>query len=160
MPAEVWRPPWSQIVVHHTASADQLELDTDEIRAYHLERGWRDIGYHFVCELIGDDYVVIAGRPLSIEGAHEPRANRTGIGFAFVGNLEVTKLPPEQLEVAAAFLGGLCAAFGIPVGEIRGHRDFKPTACPGKNLDLGLLRQRVQHHLVAEGWRAPTRGGH
>ena len=39
----------SKIYVHHSASP-KASTDTARIRRWHLDRGWNDIGYHWVIE--------------------------------------------------------------------------------------------------------------
>lgn len=126
------RPNWSEIIVHHSAGADTPGLDTEAIRRWHVEgRHWRDIGYHFLCERVGQSYQVIAGRPLDMEGAHCPGHNQTAIGFCFVGDFSVSPPPIEQLALATDYITGLCSALLIEAVHIYPHRDFRATDCPG-----------------------------
>ena len=62
-----------QIIVHCTATPAGRETSVDEIRRWHLERGFSDIGYHFV---IGLDGCIEDGRPLVKIGAHCKGKNR------------------------------------------------------------------------------------
>jgi len=134
---------WTHILIHHSATKDGRTLSFDDIRRIHVkERGWADIGYHFVCERVEDDWIVIAGRPLDRIGAHCANAhmNHKAIGFCFVGNYSEIEPPIEMLVKAVPHIKALMEIFGIPVENVKGHRDFKDTECPGKKFDLNLLR--------------------
>lgn len=135
---------WRAFLIHHTAGADDGDLDLAVIRRWHMEgRGWADIGYHFVVERIGDQHVAVAGRPLNRPGSHEPAVNRSHIGVAFAGNFEVDEPPHGQLVAGARLIVGLADALGLEEIVIEGHRDYKATVCPGRHFDLELLRAMV-----------------
>jgi len=139
---------WSEIVIHHSASPDHPEADAPAIKEWHTKgRGWRDIGYHVVVELVGDHYLGIFGRPLSMPGAHAPGHNRTAIGVCLVGNFTEEPPPPRQLECASAVVGGLAVAFGIPLEAVLPHRDVRSTACPGDAFPWAAFIERVERHL-------------
>ena len=57
-----------EIILHCSATPEGRDVSLDDIRRWHVdERGWSDVGYHFVITLDG---VVHAGRPMDIAGAH------------------------------------------------------------------------------------------
>ena len=43
-----------KIIVHCSATPEGKHYSVDTIRKWHLKRGWRDIGYHFVIDLEGN----------------------------------------------------------------------------------------------------------
>ena len=50
-------------------------------------------------------------------------------------------LPPaRQLRTTQRFLEAQLAYYGIPIDELHGHRDLKPTECPGSALYAWLQR--------------------
>ena len=55
------------------------------------------------------------------------------------------EIRPEMLESVIGLAAFLCQKYGIDAGAIRGHRDFKETACPGSKLYARLdeIRDRV-----------------
>ena len=57
----------SKIIVHCSATQEGKDISVDTIRKWHLKRGWRDIGYHFVISLDGE---IEEGRPIEQSGAH------------------------------------------------------------------------------------------
>ena len=76
-----------QIHIHCSATkTDNISAST--IRRWHLQRGWSDIGYHYV---IGLDGKIEAGRPVSKIGAHAKGYNKTSIGICYIGGLSENK---------------------------------------------------------------------
>jgi hypothetical protein len=135
---------WSELVLHHSAGEDGDAVDLAAIRAYHTApppsgRGWLDVGYHFVAERIGDSYEMLAGRPLSMPGAHTVGHNRTAIGVCLVGNYDLEAPPAELLRVVGRHVRGLVAAFGISRDRVLLHREVFPTACPGRYITRAVL---------------------
>ena len=136
------------MVIHHSATTDGDLADAAAFRRHHVEvRKWRDLGYHFVCERVGEDFEILAGRPLNVPGAHCPGMNSRGIGFCFAGNFEVSPPPDGQLDAAARFLAGLLEQLWIDPELIVPHGDHRPTACPGAAFPLEELRGQVRSHL-------------
>ncbi|MDD3899183.1 MAG: hypothetical protein PHE82_09595, partial [Syntrophomonadaceae bacterium] len=69
------------IVLHHSATPDGIIYeDFDAIKRGHLARGYRDIGYHWVIELVNGVLTAAPGRPEWDTGAHCPGRNTDGIG--------------------------------------------------------------------------------
>jgi N-acetylmuramoyl-L-alanine amidase len=131
------------VVLHHSATPDgEVYRDFDSIKKAHLAKGWKDIGYHWVIEKVNGVLIAIPGRPESIEGAHCHGKNFDGIGVCCVGNFEV-EIPSEELY---AFVANVCRGIMLrhPIKEIGGHRDYYATACPGKNFDMGRLKEFIK----------------
>jgi len=119
-----------KIIVHCSATPEGRDVSTDEIRQWHLDRGWSDIGYHFVVELDG---TVCDGRPIEIAGAHARGQNADSIGVCYVGGVDEDGEPKdtrteEQKDALIELLTDLKANHGTPA--IFGHRDFSNKACP------------------------------
>lgn len=125
------------VVVHHSASS--VQTSTEQIRAWHLARGWSDIGYHYVIEMEGG---LVRGRPLELIGAHALGHNETSIGVCITGhNGGEHPWDAFQIEALRALASLLRAAWpGIP---ILGHRDVMPehTACPGVDVQA-IIEER------------------
>jgi N-acetylmuramoyl-L-alanine amidase len=135
----------THVVIHHSASADTSAVNAQDIRRWHSERRWRDIGYHLVIERIGDRYEAVIGRPFTEVGAHCAAGdmNRRGIGVCFVGNYETTRPDMEMLRFGARHIRSICEQFGIVMDrrQIVGHGEVPgaATACPGKHFNLDTL---------------------
>lgn len=118
----------------------------DGIRRFHVEqRGWSDIGYHFVItngfagrdrpDELGEDGKIWPGRPETVQGAHVRGHNEDNLGVALVG------LPGaftrEQFISAIHLVAGLCRRYAIPVERVKGHNEYDHNrACPGLQMDL------------------------
>jgi hypothetical protein len=141
---------WGRILIHHSAASERAgAVDFDQIRRHHVEaNGWADVGYHFIVEKVGEGYRALMGRPLFQEGAHCPGQNRTAIGVCFVGDFSAAPPPEAMLVEGARLCAGLCSALKIPPGEIRPHRHFKATLCPGDSFNIEDLQARVRSLLV------------
>lgn len=142
---------WNYVVLHHSAGHDNPGLDADDVRDFHVRgRGWRDVGYHWLVERVNDDFIAVQGRSSTWPGAHEPQANRNGIGICFVGNFSAGAMPPGAVEAGARLVASLLHLMAITTadhGTVRLHRDFKPTECPGKLFPADELRARAQELL-------------
>jgi len=120
-----------QIIVHCTATPAGRETSVDEIRRWHLQRGFSDIGYHFV---IGLDGCIEDGRPIEKIGAHCKGKNRHSIGICYVGGMDkemknwVDTRTPEQCLALEELLWQLKGLF--PHAGIYGHNNFSTKACP------------------------------
>lgn len=109
---------------HIVHCSDTLGGDVRAFRRYHVEeRGWRDVGYHFI---ILPDGEIEVGRMLDEVGAHCRGENRDSIGTVLVGKKEFTGMQFKALRRLHASLEKL-----FPGLEFFGHRDFnKAKTCP------------------------------
>ena len=57
----------NKIIIHCTATPEGRDVSVDTIRQWHLDRGWSDIGYHYIIDLEGNLH---EGRPVERQGAH------------------------------------------------------------------------------------------
>jgi len=121
----------NKIIVHCTATPEGRDVSVDEIRRWHVdERGWSDIGYHWIITLSG---AIEKGRPESRSGAHAKGFNKNSIGVCYVGGVDATMKPKDtrtegQKETLRCLLEDLRERY--PNAEIIGHRDVSSKACP------------------------------
>jgi len=145
------------IVLHHSATPDgEVYRDFDSIKRGHLARGYRDIGYHWVIEMVDGVLAAIPGRPEWDDGAHCPGRNQDGIGICCVGNFQEA-VPSQELY---QFVADLCRQIMVrhPIQKIGGHRDYYATACPGKNFDVEKVKQLVKGDEVLEDVKVIVKG--
>ena len=74
-----------EIILHCSATKQGDDFSAGDIRRWHLQRGFNDIGYHFVVRLDG---TVERGRDINLTGAHCLNHNRRSIGICYVGGLD------------------------------------------------------------------------
>lgn len=133
------------IAVHCAATRPSQDLDVADIRRMHLQRGFLDVGYHFV---IKRDGTVQEGRPLNRQGAHVSRYNHLSIGICLVGgvsekdvNVPEDNFTDAQFDALHALLARLSKEY--PHAVIQGHRDFPGVrkACPSFDVRDWLRRR-------------------
>ncbi len=146
-----------RVTVHHTAGQTTMseEATIKSVRAiqnFHMDgrtgvgkENFDDIGYHF---LIDGEGRVIEGRSPDVLGAHAKGANDGNIGVAMMGDFNVTKPTPAQvdsLERLVVFLAVKYRRDPSAAGFLEGHKHYDPTSCPGANLVkiLDDLRLRI-----------------
>ena len=128
------------IIVHHRAGNG----DAQSIHQGHLELGYTGIGYHFY---VRKDGTVYKGRPIATVGAHCVGAN--SLGVCFEGNYEKeTKMPPAQCRAGKALISYLKGLY--PLAEVRRHKDFYATACPGSKFPFEEIRKGESEMTVDE----------
>lgn len=122
------------ITVHCSATPADMDIGVDEIRFMHLDKGWSDIGYHFVIRRNG---LVEPGRQLDRQGAHVYKYNRNNIGICLVGGVNEDYKPEEnysepQMDALRFLITELAGKYAIEEGCILGHRDWPDVAkdCP------------------------------
>ncbi|MFD7334954.1 peptidoglycan-binding protein [Streptomyces violascens] len=120
------------------------------IEAEHLDQGWAGVGYNFVVDQAGNIY---EGRGWTVQGAHCPNHNVTGIGvqIAIGGDQEPSA---KALAACRALYEEACKKTGRTLAK-RGHKDGFATACPGTKLYAW-----VKAGMPAEDYKpAPDPGG-
>ena len=121
------------LVVHCSATPPSQNHNVDTIRQMHLNKGWSDIGYHFVITQAGD---IQNGRPTDVPGAHANMIkhggvsyNRISLGICMVGGVDNAMVPVNNytdaqwrsLESLIEWLKNI-----HPFAQIVGHRDLSP----------------------------------
>jgi len=120
----------NKIIVHCTATREGAPVSLDTVRRWHLERGWSDIGYHYLILLDG---TIERGRPEERQGAHVRGHNRDSIGVSYVGgvdrNLEAKDTrTQDQKDSLHNLLSNLMASYED--ATLHGHNEFSNKACP------------------------------
>ena len=118
------------LAVHCSAdpAATAWDVDAATIRQRHRQKGWRDIGFHFVIRMGG---MVEAGRPVTQPGAHEPRINSRSLGICLVGYAPFT---PAQLGSLETLLRDLKTQH--PEAEVIGLRDVPGVRSTSPGFDV------------------------
>lgn len=119
-----------KIIVHCSATKEGKSFNSKDITRWHLERGFNDIGYHYVVLLNGK---VEIGRPEIKIGAHCKGHNSHSIGVCYIGGLDANgkekdTRTPEQKESLLILLKELKKKY--PKATIHGHREFANKDCP------------------------------
>ncbi|MEZ5141334.1 MAG: N-acetylmuramoyl-L-alanine amidase [Acidimicrobiales bacterium] len=150
-------------VVHHTVSSNaygtaDVPAILRSIQAYHLDvQGWDDIGYQFLVDRYGRLW---EGRFGGIDrptiGAQAKGFNVDAFGVAGIGDFSAGSAPSVLVSAIADLMAWRLGLVGIAADgrttitstgnewfadgqvvdlpAIVGHRDTRPTECPGNNL--------------------------
>ena len=113
------------------------------------DRGFADIGYHYLIDRAGR---VHEGRPMKAQGAHADGDYNIGnIGVCLLGNFSVQsergpaysraqRPSAAQLETLERLLDQLCSTYNIKRTNVKGHRSYKATECPGDEVSRWVER--------------------
>ena len=126
----------NKIIIHCSATPEQREVSVETIRKWHLQRGFNDIGYHYVIDLQGGVHI---GRPITRQGAHCSGQNRGSIGICYVGGMskDMKKAKDtrtiKQKDSLILLMIQLMYKYNKDM-TIHGHNEFANKACPSFNV--------------------------
>lgn len=125
-----------EIIVHCSATAEGKDFTVAQIRQWHLQRGFTDIGYHYVIYRDGSVHV---GRPEEVSGAHCTGHNTISIGVCYIGGCASDGKTPKDTRTDAqkAALVKLLKELKVkyPNARIYPHYKFANKACPSFNAE-------------------------
>lgn len=143
-----------RITIHHGGvefnDSTHVQAHVRELQDWsRSEKHWIDIPYHFMIDLQGTIY---EARPINYPGDtntdYDPRGHAL---IEVMGNYEVQKLKPVQLKALVHLTAFLARTFGVDTSDVRGHKDYTETLCPGKDLyrylQDGTIRKQVAELL-------------
>lgn len=153
------------IVVHHTVepgNTDDFSLErafeiSRSIQDFHMDtRGWIDTGQQFTNSRGGH---ITEGRHRSLEvlrdgtrhvrGTNVANANSQVIGIENEGLYTEEDVPQTLWDSLVQLVAYMAHQYDLPTMNIKGHRDFNSTECPGDVLygRLPELRRAVAAKL-------------
>jgi N-acetylmuramoyl-L-alanine amidase len=123
------------IIIHCTATPEGRTTTVSEVTAWHKQRGFTTIGYHYLIGLNGE---VWTGRDEKMAGAHCEGHNANSIGICYVGGLAKDGKSPKDTRTTAqrAAMVQLVKTLKekYPGVTIHGHNEFAAKACPSFNV--------------------------
>ena len=125
----------NKIILHCSATREGQDISTETIRGWHVnERGWSDIGYHYVVLLDG---TVDKARPVERQGAHVRGHNKGSIGICYIGGCDADMNPKDtrtdlQKESLTELISYLMDSYED--ATLHGHNEFYSKACPSFNV--------------------------
>lgn len=137
------------ITIHHEGGPTDFDSTSraaaarriESIRRFHVvDRGWADIGYHYLIDPAGR---IWEGRPLTLAGAHVRDRNPGNIGICVLGNFERQRPTPAQLTAVLLLVTSLQREHSIADERVFLHADLGDTACPGRHLRSALRRTGI-----------------
>ena len=126
------------IVIHCADTKPSMDhINEDEIRQWHMDKGWVDAGYNVVIPRRpkSDQHGMIEiARPLDARGAHVAGYNHRALGICLVGGMSEAGEPednflPIQMHALKIAMGFLLTY--APTAVVVGHRDLNSSkTCP------------------------------
>ena len=123
------------ITVHCSATPPSMpNIGVIAIRKMHTDKGWSDIGYHWV---IKRDGTIQSGRSMTRSGAGVKGHNKDNIHICMIGGVDDNNKPENnytehQFSSLRYLISDLSSTFGVKQENIKGHRDYPNVAkaCP------------------------------
>lgn len=137
----------NKIILHCSATPEGKDYSVETIRQWHLDRGWSDIGYHYV---IQRDGTIDKGRPEERQGAHVRGHNKNSIGISYIGGVEAKQVNGKWIPKDTRTSDQLCALEYLiellmnkyPDATLHGHNEFSAKACPSFDV-----KQQYKHFI-------------
>lgn len=128
------------LVIHCSATPAKMDVDVKDIREWHKQRGFHDVGYHYIIKRDGTRQV---GRTVEEIGAHVVGFNHKSVGVCLVGGMDDLNKKPQdnftkaQWDCLYLTLQELHTLY--PSAVIVGHRDLNAgKACPSFDVSQYL----------------------
>lgn len=125
-----------RIIIHCSATPPDRDIGAEEIRRWHLGRGWADIGYHYV---IRRDGTLESGRDEDRIGAHTKGYNHGSLGVCLVGGVTTSGDPLYNFtEAQMVCLKALVIRLvdRHPGATVHGHNEFSAKSCPTLDIQV------------------------
>ena len=120
-----------ELLIHCSATREGRNYTVDNIRKWHNERGFSDIGYHYVIYIDGS---INNGRDVDLVGAHCTNHNTYSIGICYIGGCKTDGTSPKDTRTDAQKAALLSLLKDLrkkyPFAKIHGHNEFSNKACP------------------------------
>jgi len=125
----------NKIVIHCADTFADMDIGAKEIDQWHRQRGWSEIGYHYVILRSGE---IEKGRPENKPGAHVAGYNTGSIGICLVGGKARGRENPcnftrQQWSALENLVRVLTLEY--PDAQVVGHTDLDSgKTCPTFNV--------------------------
>ena len=124
----------TKYIAIHCASTP-YDVGVERIRQWHMDRGFDDIGYHYVIRFDG---TIETGRDEELVGAHERAINRTSVAICLAGGLDSGghdkfNFPAVQMASLRVLITQLIGKYGKDV-QVVGHNEYSEKSCPTFNV--------------------------
>lgn len=162
---------YKDLVIHHSVTSiakNKTEglARVKEIQNIHMdERKWSDLGYHFLIDSAGNIYQgrrfydedkELSEKPELAKGSHVEAQNTGKVGICLIGCYDENgcvnnkdDVSKESLEAVVELCTFFCKNYNMSYSNIKGHKDYKATACPGTKFyaKLSEIKESVKSKL-------------
>ena len=122
----------NEVILHCSATPEGKDFKAKDIRKWHKEKGWQDIGYHYVIDLDG---TIEPGRDVDIIGAHCLNHNANSIGICYIGGCDKNMQAKDtrtqaQKDALLDLVFLLLQQYKLPLSAVKGHYTYSSKFCP------------------------------
>lgn len=122
----------TQLIIHCSATKPTMDVGVREIRQWHRQQGWLDVGYNLI---VRRDGTVEKGRDLYQVGAHTKGHNSNSVSICLIGGVDSNMKPEDNFtEAQYVTLDKLVDQMVETFSDLKriiGHRDIDSgKACP------------------------------
>jgi len=126
-----------EIIWHCAATPEGKDFTVADIRAWHKQRGFSDVGYHFI---VYRDGRIMLGRPVGQIGAHVAGHNTGTIGGVYIGGVSADGRTAKDTRTPAQRSSMLWLTERLiekfpSIRKVSGHNQYAAKACP--SFDVG-----------------------
>lgn len=150
------------IVIHCAATLANSKATAEDVREWHVDEGWVDIGYHYVIERDG---TVSQGRPMMAEGSGVKGHNLHTIHVCMMGGANAAgrgenNFTPAQWKSLELVVFEL-KTHHFRDAKVCGHRDFKGVLkdCPSFDVGFWFTQVLAPKLKVYTDFKGRTAGG-
>jgi N-acetylmuramoyl-L-alanine amidase len=124
--------PIDELFWHCSATVEGQDYTVADIRAWHKQRGFTDVGYQYV---VYRDGRIMLGRPIGQIGAHVEGHNARSVGCCYIGGVAKDGKTPNDTRTPAQrssmlWLTQQMLAKHRGIRKVRGHNEVAAKACP------------------------------
>lgn len=123
----------NEVILHCSATPEGKDFKAKDIRKWHKEKGWQDIGYHYVIDLDG---TIEPGRDIDKIGAHCLNHNANSIGVCYIGGCDKNMQAKDtrtqaQKDALLDLVFLLLQQYHLTINKVHCHNEYEmKKACP------------------------------
>ena len=133
------------MVIHCSATRCNVSFTVEQLRQCHLQRGFKDIGYHFYITRNGELHHC---RPVSEPGAHVRGFNRHSIGTVSYTHLDVYKRQLIRASGDKSLLDQYNKA-ALMAEQILSMQSELPNATNQTEAQKNIIRQKEEYEQLS-----------
>lgn len=122
----------NEIILHCSATKESQYVTIDDIRRWHKQKGYTDIGYNWVIDRNG---YLCKGRDINQVPAHCLGHNKNSIGICYIGGLDSKgkskdTRTDEQKKTMYQIVRELMNTYKLTLEQVHCHNEYAVKDCP------------------------------